>query len=112
MATKFVSILGIVVLGLVTSVPLASTEPDKRDGPETVQYPGIVLASAPVLPRVSRAVRDIVPSPITRIGEGININPIRNPGEGSPDLGQTGTHTSDFDPLVMLSRISTGTTPA
>ncbi len=69
-----------------------------------------VHVSEPSYPAVSRPISEI-PSRKPEATLNREINPIRNPGLFKEDLGLPGSNTKNQDPLVELSRMSTGRTP-
>jgi len=102
-----VSLAMMIGIGVLIYVP---TNAVFSESPKPAQAGAQVFASEPVAAAVSIPVQDI---PHREPEQTLNreINPIRNPGLFSSDLGLTGSNTKSQDPLVELSHMDTGLTP-
>jgi hypothetical protein len=103
-------LIGLVIfiaIGLFISAPRSEASNEAS----AVQPAQQVLSSEPVAPALSLPLSEI---PSRKPEQILNreINPIRNPGLFLEDMGLTGSNTKDQDPLVALSQIDTGKTPA
>ena len=96
-----------IAIGLLISAPKSEASSSTQAAQPAPQ----IQSSAPVTPALSRPVRDI---PSRQPEQMLNreINPIRNPGLFMADLGLPGSNTTNQDPLVELSKMNTGNTPA